>query len=70
MLCGFEGPGVNVNAHASEYAFDSEANVIQVHKYCTEWAIFRFALPAWNLCTHEDKVEPDLSLVRDPFSVL
>ena len=28
---------------------------IRVHKYCTKWATFRFALPAWNLFTQEEK---------------
>ena len=30
---------------------------------------FRFALPAWNLFTEKTEVEPDLSLMRDKFSV-
>ena len=28
---------------------------IRVHTYCTKWATFRFALPAWNLFTQEEK---------------
>ena len=35
--------------------FDSQAHVIQVHKYCTKWETFRFALPAWNLFTRENE---------------
>ena len=47
------------NAQASVDAtiiitFDSQAHVIQVHKYCTKWETFRFALPAWNLFTQEN----------------
>ena len=51
MVCGREGPGVefkvclmqsnNVNAHTSDatiiISFDSQADVIQVKKYCTKW---------------------------------
>ena len=49
----------------------SQAHVIQVHKYCTKWETFQFALPARNLFTKEIKmkVEPDLSLVQDKFLV-
>ena len=47
------------NAHASDatiiITFDSQAHVIQVHEYCTKWETFRFALPAWNLFTQDDK---------------
>ena len=35
--------------------FDSQAHVIQVHKYCTKWETFRFALPPWNLFSQEKK---------------
>ena len=51
--------GCHVNAHASHatiiIAFDSRAQVIQVHKYCTKWETFRFALRAWNLFTRENE---------------
>ena len=65
--------GNHVNAHASDVTItvtvDWQAHVIQVHECCTKWETFRFALPAWNLFTQKMKVEPDLSLVRDKFSV-
>ena len=35
----------------------SQAHVIQVHKYCTKWETFQFALPARNLFTKEIKNE-------------
>ena len=34
---------------------DSQAQVIQVLKYCTQWETFQFALPAWNLFTQENE---------------
>ena len=49
---------VTLNAHASDatiiITFDSQANVIHVHKYCTKWKTFRFALPTWNLFSQEN----------------
>ena len=45
---------------------------IQVHKYFTKWETFRFAWPGWNLSGLESrkvKVELDLSLLRDKFSL-
>ena len=49
----------HVNAHASDatiiITFDSQAHVIQVHKHCTKWETFRFAVPAWNLFTQNNK---------------
>ena len=36
--------------------FDSQAHVIQVHKYCTiECETFQFALPAGDLFTQENE---------------
>ena len=50
-----------MNAHTSDatiiITFDLQAHEIQVHKYCTKWETFRFALPAWNLFTQENKSE-------------
>ena len=34
---------------------DSQAHVIQVLKYCTQWETFQFALPACNLFTQENE---------------
>ena len=50
-----------MNAHTSDATiiitgtFDSQAHVIQFHKYCTKWETCRFALPAWNLFTQENE---------------
>ena len=48
-----------MNAHASDttiiITFDSQAHVIQEHKYWTKWETFHFALLAWNLVTQEIK---------------
>ena len=48
-----------MNAHTSDatiiITFDLQAHVIQVDKYCTKWETFRFAFPAWNLFTQENK---------------
>ena len=55
--------GNHMNAHTSDatiiITFDLQAHEIQVHKYCTKWETFRFALPAWKL-PRKIKVEPDL----------
>ena len=42
----------NWNKHIT---FDSQAHVIQVHKYCTKLETFQFILPAWKLFTHENE---------------
>ena len=51
--------GNHVNVHASDATIivtvDSQAHVIQVHKCCTKWETFRFALPAWNLFTQKNE---------------
>ena len=82
MVCGREGPGVefkvrrmssnHVNAqvlNAKIVIFDSQAHVIQVHKYCTKCETFRFVLPAGIYLPRKMKVEPDRSLEQDKFSV-
>ena len=84
MVCGREGPGVevkvrrmssnHVNAHALNTTIiiiDSQAHVIQVHKY-GHLNVRLF----YSSCRRESiylprkmKVEPDLSLVQGKFSV-
>ena len=48
-----------MNAHARDatiiITFDSQADVIQVHMYCTKWVTFQFTLLAWNLFTQENE---------------
>ena len=64
MVCGREGPGVefkvclmqsnNVNAHTSDatiiISFDSQADVIQVKKYCTKWETSSMTVYMHYLC--------------------
>ena len=51
--------GNHVTAHASDtkitLTVDWQAHVMQVHKCCTKWETFRFALPTWNLFTQENE---------------
>ena len=69
-VCGREGPSVEFKVSVMSWeshectdtsdattiiTFDLQAHIIQVHKYCTKWETFRFALPAWNLFTQENK---------------
>ena len=54
LVSGREGPGVEFKA-CLLITFASQAHVIPVHKYCTKWETFQFALPAWNLFTQENE---------------
>ena len=64
--------GNNMNAHASDgtfiFTFDSQAHLIQVHKYCTKWETFDLPYRP-GIYLPRMKGEPDLSLGRDKFSV-
>ena len=39
------------------YSILEHSHVIQVHKCCTKWETFRFAVPAWNLFTQDNKTK-------------
>ena len=39
------------------YSIPEHSHVIQVHKCCTKWETFRFAVPAWNLFTQDNKTK-------------
>ena len=69
MAYGREGRNVEFKVRVmSQTLIDSQVHVIQVHKYCTiKCETFRFALATENL--KKMKEEPDLSLVRDDFSI-
>ena len=62
-----------MNAHASDatviVTFDLQAHLIQVHKYCTKWETFDLPCRSGIYLPRNMKGEPDLSLVRDKFSV-
>ena len=65
--------GNNMNAHASDatfiFTFDSQAHLIQVHKYCTKWETFDLPCRPGIYLPRNMKGEPDLSLMRHKFSV-
>ena len=65
MVCGREEPDVELQS-----LFNSQAHVIQEHKYCIiNVRLFDLSCRMGIFLPRKMKVEPDLSLMRDELSV-